>query len=387
MIPVARVEIDELTKQFRGATGELIAAVDALTLSVAEGELLVILGPSGSGKTTTLRLVAGLEQPTNGTIRIDGQVMNGVDPGLRDVAMVFQNQALYPHLSVYENLALGLELRKVPRKEIETRVREAAAALDLAGCLERKPESLSGGQRQRVALGRALVRKPGLFLFDEPLSNLDPRLRLQMRAEVSRLHARLGATMIYVTHDQGEAMALANRIAVLKDGVLQQVAEPLKIYEQPGNLFVAGFVGSPPMNLFHGRIAREPGGFLFRGEVPAGVSPSAPLVMKLDAALNGRLERFLDRPVVMGLRPELFTWSDTANPTPDCAKVEAVVEVVEKLGPETYIHLDGGGQRFIARVPAGATIPLNQRTVVCVNLRQAHFFDPGTGKVIGDSSR
>jgi multiple sugar transport system ATP-binding protein len=208
-----------------------------------------------------------------------------------------------------------------------------------------------------------------------------------MRAEVSRLHARLGATMIYVTHDQGEAMALANRIAVLKDGVLQQVADPLKIYEQPGNLFVAGFVGSPPMNLFHGRIAREPGGFLFRGEVPAGVSPSAPLVMKLDAALNGRLERFLDRPVVMGLRPELFTWSDTANPTPDCAKVEAVVEVVEKLGPETYIHLDGGGQRFIARVPAGATIPLNQRTVVCVNLRQAHFFDPGTGKVIGDSSR
>src|SRR5215470_15297525 len=227
---MASVILESLTKEYRGPAGEIVPALRNLTLSVSQGELLVIVGPSGSGKTTALRLLAGLEAPTRGDIRIDGRNMRSVAARDRDIAMVFQNQALYPHMSVRENLAFGLELRKVPRGEIEQRVAEAANTLDLDGCLDRKPEALSGGQRQRVALGRALVRKPGLFLFDEPLSNLDPPLRLQMRGQIARLHARLGATMIYVTHDQGEAMALADRVAVLNRGSLQQIGKPLEIY-------------------------------------------------------------------------------------------------------------------------------------------------------------
>jgi multiple sugar transport system ATP-binding protein len=382
MIRVARVEINGLTKTFRSASGELITAVDGLTLSIAAGELLVLLGPSGSGKTTTLRLIAGLDEPTSGPINIDGRSMNGVEPRDRDIAMVFQHQALFPHMTVYQNLAFGLELRKVPRAEIETRVAEAVAVLDLGGCLERQPEALSGGQRQRVALGRALVRRPGLFLFDEPLSNLDPRLRLQMRAEIARLHARLGATMIYVTHDQGEAMALADRIAVLNAGALQQLASPLELYRRPANRFVAEFIGSPPMNVLEGQLSRQSGALVFHTRAAAGTAAAGDaLSLTLANADDAGLARFVGQPIALGLRPEHFTWSDNGNAT-GAGALEATVEVVEHLGAETYVHLSRGSQRFIARAPMDAEFGVGRKVVVQVELTRAHFFDPLTGLAV-----
>jgi multiple sugar transport system ATP-binding protein len=240
---MARVAIEHLTKEFKGPHGEHIRALTDASLTANSGEFLVIVGPSGCGKTTTLRIIAGLEEPTGGTVQIDGEVVNSVAPKDRDIAMVFQNGALYPHMTVFENMVFGLQARKCPRAEADQRVREAAEVLDLGGCLERKPDALSGGQRQRVALGRAMVRRPKVFLFDEPLANLDAPMRLQMRAEISRLHTRLAATMIYVTHDQVEAMALGDRIAVMRDGAIQQVAKPMTLYREPANLFVAGFIG------------------------------------------------------------------------------------------------------------------------------------------------
>src|SRR6267142_1067017 len=245
---MARVVVDNLSKVFRGPKGAEIRAVNHVSFTIEEQELLVLVGPSGCGKTTTLLLIAGLEEITHGTISIDGKEMTDLPPGNRDVAMVFQNFALYPHMTVYENMAFGLKLRKLSRAEISRRVGEAAEMLGLTPCLERKPEALSGGERQRVAVGRAIVRRPGLFLFDEPLSNLDAPMRAQMRAELSRIHKRLAATMIYVTHDQEEAMTLGARIAVMKDGFIHQVAEPINVYRHPADLFVAGFIGSPPMN-------------------------------------------------------------------------------------------------------------------------------------------
>src|SRR5436309_7043550 len=254
---MARVVLENLSKRFTGPGGETIRALDKASLAIEERELLVLVGPSGCGKTTTLRLIAGLEEPTSGTVAIDGQVVNPVPPQDRDIAMVFQNYALYPHMSVYENMAFGLKLRKCPRAETDRRVKAAAELLGLTACLERKPQALSGGQRQRVALGRAIVRQPKVFLFDEPLSNLDPQMRAQMRAEISRLHRRLASTMIYVTHDPVEAMTLGERIAVMREGAIQQVAAPMELYRRPANLFVAGFIGWPPMNLFLGTVLEK----------------------------------------------------------------------------------------------------------------------------------
>ena len=261
---MAQVVLDHLTKVFQGPGRESIRAVDDACLVVEDKELLVLVGPSGCGKTTNLRLIAGLEEPTTGTISINGQVVNDLPPKARDIAMVFQNHALYPHMSAYDNMAFGLTLRHHPKAEISKRVKDAAQILELTACLDRKPAALSGGQRQRVALGRAIVRQPKLFLLDEPLSNLDAQTRLQMRAEIARLHTRLAATMIYVTHDQVEALTLGHRIAVLKAGVIQQVADPMTVYQQPANLFVAGFIGSPPMNFFHGTLLAKGGMFCFQ---------------------------------------------------------------------------------------------------------------------------
>jgi multiple sugar transport system ATP-binding protein len=245
---MARVVIENLTKVFHGPAGEIIRAVDGVTLAIEDQEFLVLVGPSGCGKTTTLRLIAGLEEATHGTISIAGQIVTDAVPKDRDVAMVFQNHALFPHLSAYENIAFGLRLRKCPSAEIERRVMEASEMLGLNGCLKRRPEELSGGQRQRVAIGRAIVRRPRLFLFDEPLSNLDAPLRAQMRDEIAALHAQLNATIIYVTHDQVEAMTLGDRVAVMQAGVIQQVGEPVELYRRPANPFVAGFIGAMPMN-------------------------------------------------------------------------------------------------------------------------------------------
>ncbi len=253
---VAKVVIENLVKVYPEKTGPGVRAVNGINLTIEDREFIVLVGPSGCGKTTTLRMIAGLEEISGGTIAIDGQIVNHVLPKDRDIAMVFQNYALYPHMSVYDNMAFGLKLRKLPKSEIDVRVREAAAMLGLESYLDRKPKALSGGQRQRVAVGRAIVRKPKVFLFDEPLSNLDAKMRVSTRAEISRLHARLGATMIYVTHDQVEAMTMGDRICVMKDGNIMQVAEPLTLYNQPANLFVAGFIGSPSMNFFNGTVRR-----------------------------------------------------------------------------------------------------------------------------------
>jgi multiple sugar transport system ATP-binding protein len=379
---VARVVIEHLTKVFTGPGGESIRALDNASLAVGDKELLVLVGPSGCGKTTTLRLVAGLEVPTSGSISIDGQVANNVPPKQREVAMVFQNPALYPHLSAYDNMAFGLRLRKCPPAEIERRVREAAQMLGLTDCLARLPMALSGGQRQRVAVGRALVRRPKVFLFDEPLSNLDAPMRQQMRAEIARLHARLEAAMIYVTHDQLEAMTLGDRVAVLKAGVIQQVAKPLELYRQPANLFVAGFIGSPPMNFLEGTLVPRDAGLWFeaQGDQPApGFSgPTIPL----PPGLGERLVQFTGKPVVFGLRPEHVLLPPVQPDTPADWMMEAIVEAVEVLGAETCLHLAVGGRSLVARVVGTSHSGAREKMKISLDLSQAHWFDAASGKAI-----
>ncbi len=379
---MAQVVIEHLTKIFRGPQGERICAVDDASLEVADRESLVLVGPSGCGKTTTLRLIAGLEEPTRGTIFIDGRSVNEVPPKDRDVAMVFQHYAIYPHLSAYENMAFGLKLRRYPRAEIENRVREAAEMLDLTVVLARRPQDLSGGQRQRVALGRALVRRPKVFLFDEPLSNLDPPLRLQMRTELARLQARLGATMLFVTHDQVEALMLGHRVAVMRSGVIQQVAEPMELYQQPANRFVAGFIGSPPMNFFNGALARKGNALFFQEQTTDGAAGPNCLAVRLDDGMASRMNGYLGKPVVLGIRPENISHKVDAGEPPPERTVEAVVELVEPVGSETYLHLAGGAHGFIARVQAGDRVSVKDKIPLLFDMRHAHFFNPATEKAI-----
>jgi len=367
---VACVVLEGLTKLFRGPNGEAIRAVDALSLTIRDMEFMVFVGPSGCGKTTTLRLLAGLEEPSAGEIRFDGQIANRLPPKERDVAMVFQNPALYPHLSVYENIAFGLQIRKAPKEEIAHRVQEAAEILGLKDCLTRLPMELSGGQRQRVAVGRALVRRPRLFLFDEPLSNLDPQTRLRMRAELARLHAELGWTSIYVTHDQDEAMNLGARIAVLREGALQQVAEPLKLYSEPANTFVAGFFGSPPMNLFEGTLVQEGPGLAFE-ETP---SSGTPLRFILNGAIASRAGGHVGKKVLLGLRPDNIADKPVSSPS---LSVSGMLERLEFRGGDTYAHLVRGKRSFVARLAGPAAAP-KQAFEVYFDLSQAHLFDSDT---------
>jgi len=307
-------------------------------------------------------------------VTIGGKVVNEVLPKDRDIAMVFQNYALYPHMTVYENMAFGLKLRKFPKTDIDARVREAATMLGLEGYLARKPKALSGGQRQRVALGRAIVRKPKVFLFDEPLSNLDAKMRVSTRTEISKLHARLGATMIYVTHDQVEAMTMGDRICVMKDGNIMQVAAPLELYNHPDNLFVAGFIGSPPMNFFRGTLRRAADHVSFVEDNPGG----APLTVALDEALAGKSSIYLDKPVVFGVRPEAIHDSLTvASPDPG-RTAEVKVEVAEPMGSETLLYLDTGATTFIARVSPTDRFDAGQKVQVTFDLTHAHLFDPTT---------
>jgi multiple sugar transport system ATP-binding protein len=361
---MARVAFENVGKDFAGPRRERIGAVRDLNLTVADGELLVIVGPSGCGKTTTLRLLAGLETPDRGTIRLDGQSLAGVAPKDRDVAMMFQHHALLPHLTVFENMAFGLMLRKFPRADIAARVQQAAAMLNLAGLLERKPGDLSGGECQRVALGRALVRQPKVFLLDEPLSNLDAPMRLQLRAEIAAVRRRAGTTMIYVTHDQAEAMALADRVAVMRDGAVQQAAAPLELYQRPANRFVAGFIGAPPMNFFAGSVERKNGALFFRGE---GADDLA-------IPVNAR-----EGPVILGLRPEHIT--PVGEGDSDC-RVEALVERVETTGAESLVYLSKGRGAFVARAPAAFTAAAGQSVAVCFAMGEAHFFDVATGAAV-----
>ncbi len=378
---VARVVLEHLTKDFLGPAGQTIRAVSDLGLTVEDGELLALVGPSACGKTTTLRLLAGLEEPTAGTIAIGGRPMNGTPPKDRDLAMVFQSPALYPHLSVYDNLAFGLKVRKCGAAEIEQRVKAAAALLGLGDCLARLPMALSGGQRQRVAIGRAVVRRPGLFLWDEPLSNLDLQLRSQMRSELVALHRRLNATTIYVTHDQVEAMLVGDRLAVLRGGVLQQVAGPLEVYRHPANLFVAGFIGSPPMNLVPGRVQAQDSALFFVRPQPQGGPPTEALRLKLEEPLAGRLSAVAGKPVVLGARPEQLSAGDTLN-GPSRQSWDGMVERTETTGAEMFLHVVCKGSLLVVRAGAQERFNPGQPVKVFFDMQRATFFEPATGQAL-----
>jgi len=367
---MARVELKGVTKVFPGG----VQAVKDATLDVEDKEFVVLVGPSGCGKSTTLRMIAGLEEVTEGEIYIGDTLVNDVPPKNRDIAMVFQNYALYPHMTVYKNMAFGLILRKYPKKEIQERVGQAAEILGIEELLDRKPKALSGGQRQRVAVGRAIVRQPKVFLFDEPLSNLDAKLRVQMRAEISKLHTRLQSTMIYVTHDQVEAMTMGDRIVVMKDGLIQQVADPLTLYHSPVNKFVAGFIGSPPMNMLEGTITGDNGALRFRdnGNI---------LDLTVAPEHTGELEPYRGKNVVFGLRPEDMHGSASQTEKPGTS-ITATVEVVEPMGAEIYLYIDVGGQSMTARIKSDQEPEVNRPFVLDVAMDKAHFFDADTEEVI-----
>ncbi|HHM23895.1 MAG TPA: sn-glycerol-3-phosphate ABC transporter ATP-binding protein UgpC [Bacteroidetes bacterium] len=367
---MAEVNLKNVTKRFE----KNLIAVDHVNLDVRDREFVVLVGPSGCGKSTTLRMIAGLEEVSEGDIFIDGRRVNDVPPKDRDIAMVFQNYALYPHMTVYDNMAFGLKLRKYPKEEIRKRVMEAAEILGLTNVLDRKPKALSGGQRQRVAVGRAIVRKPKAFLFDEPLSNLDAKLRVQMRTEIIKLHKRLESTMIYVTHDQVEAMTMGDRIVVMKDGKVQQVDSPLNLYNRPKNKFVAGFIGSPAMNFFTCTV-RGNGGLVLDGEVFRFVLPKR---------LEANLASYAGKQVVFGIRPEDIHLPDEERSLREKGEMEAEVDVVEPMGSEMYVYLRAGENRFVARAVLESIPRLGDRLRLLVDLSKAHFFDPVTEERIGD---
>lgn len=375
---VAQVVLEHLSKTFRGGREQEVCAVSDLSLTVEAGELLVLTGASGCGKSTTLRLIAGLEEPTSGSIHIGGRNMQGVEPKDREVAMVFQSPALYPHMTAGENLAFGLAVRKVPEPEIRTRVREAARALGLEECLERRPEALSGGERQRVSLGRALVRQPKVLLLDEPLASLDAPLRAQLRAQILDLHRRFPTTMLYVTHDQAEAMTMGTRLAVLRQGCLQQVASPLEVYERPANLFVAGFIGSPAMNFFRGTVSQE-GGELFVRDT-AGLR----LTLAVGPGAGARLKDWTGKEVVIGLRPEHLRVIATGSGDGERPGFEGGIESVETTGVETYLRVRwGAGQSWVVRAEAGARWSIGQPVRVGFDANRTYFFDALTEQAIG----
>jgi multiple sugar transport system ATP-binding protein len=404
---VAEVVFDEVTKVY----GDGTKAVDSLALEVADGEFMVLVGPSGCGKTTALRMVAGLEDISGGTVRIGDRVVNHVPSRDRDIAMVFQSYALYPHLSVYDNIAFGLRVKKMPKQEIDRRVHDAARVLGLDPFLKRKPRALSGGQRQRVAMGRAIVREPAAFLMDEPLSNLDAKLRVQMRAEVSRLQRNLDTTTIYVTHDQVEAMTMGDRVAVMRKGQLQQVADPQTLYDRPVNLFVGGFIGSPAMNMIEATVMRSNGGLavdvgkqqIVLGEETLDIRP----------ALHG----YEGRNVILGIRPEDLEDVSLEPDTPVDRRLRGVAELREALGSELMVHFTvegtqaaltedvkelaqdagapggdpalesrGSGALLVGRFGARASVEEGKPVEVAVDTRSLHFFDPETSEGIYDGS-
>ena len=397
---MAEVVFDGVTKVY----GDGTKAVDSLALEIADGEFMVLVGPSGCGKTTALRMVAGLEDISSGAVRIGERVVNHVPSRDRDIAMVFQSYALYPHLSVYENIAFGLKVKKMPKAEIDRRVRNAANTLGLEQFLKRKPRALSGGQRQRVAMGRAIVREPAAFLMDEPLSNLDAKLRVQMRAEVSRLQHDLGTTTIYVTHDQVEAMTMGDRVAVMRKGELQQVADPQTLYDRPVNLFVVGFIGSPAMNMLEATVVRANGGLA----VDVGKQRLA-----LDAGTletHPALRKYEGKSVILGIRPEDLEEASLAPDVPANRRLRGVVELREALGSELMVHFRVEGTRaaltedvkelardadeaaelepaeehalLVGRFQARARVEHGEPIEVAVDVRSLHFFDPETSQGI-----
>jgi multiple sugar transport system ATP-binding protein len=365
---MASVTLEHVTKRF----GE-VTAVNDININVNDKEFLVLVGPSGCGKSTTLRLIAGLEELTAGNIYIGDRLVNDVAPKDRDIAMVFQSYALYPHMSVYDNLAFGLKLRKTPKKEIDRRVHEAAEILGIGTLLNRKPKQLSGGQRQRVALGRAIVREPKVFLMDEPLSNLDAKLRVATRAELIKLHQRLQTTVIYVTHDQIEAMTMGSRIAVLRDGVLQQLDTPQTLYDRPANMFVAGFIGSPAMNFFDAKITGTPDAMYVDG---------GSFKVRVPTDKAERLTGYLGKDVVFGIRPEDIFDRATQPNAPGESALQAQVNVVEPMGSEQFVYLQTGENEFVARMDARSPVKAGQQMDVLLDLSHMHAFDRQTQEAL-----
>ena len=369
------VEIKDLVKTYTDDRGRpTFTAVKKINLHIDNGEFMVLVGPSGCGKTTTLRMVAGLEKITSGAISIGDRVVNDLEPKDRGIAMVFQNYALYPHMTIFNNMAFGLQLAKKKKDFISETVGRTSKALGLDQMLERKPQALSGGQRQRVALGRAIVRNPIVFLFDEPLSNLDAKMRVQMRSEISRLHGQLGSTMIYVTHDQIEAMTMGDRICVMKDGQIMQVADPLTLYRQPENLFVAGFIGSPPMNLLKGKVVRQNGGLVFV-EAADQNTVSVPLQGNLEPLAG----RYLDKPVILGIRPEHITEETKEG---SHVPVSSTVDIAEPMGSESLVYLKAGTGNFIAKIHGERLFHQGEQVTVHVNTDKIHLFDSETENIV-----
>lgn len=366
---MAQVSLKNVSKLFPGN----IKAVDNINLGIENKEFMILVGPSGCGKSTTLRMIAGLEDISSGDVYIGDKLVNDVPAKDRDIAMVFQNYALYPHMTVFENMSFGLRLRHIPKPEIMQRVNEAADILGIKRLLNRKPKELSGGERQRVAVGRAIVRKPMVFLFDEPLSNLDAKLRVQMRTEIHKLHIKLQTTIIYVTHDQTEAMTMGDRIAVMKDGILQQVADPITVYDRPKNKFVAGFIGSPPMNFMCGKIIKKDSRIYF---------DEGKIKVKLVEDMHEEMFPYVNREVFFGIRSEDIYDKLFVSEAPPENVVRVNCEVYEPMGSEVYLYLNTGKHTFIARVGAHDKPKVNLDMDVVFDMSKVHFFDKDTEETI-----
>ena len=366
---MAQVSLQHVTKVFPGN----VRAVSNITLGIENKEFVVLVGPSGCGKSTILRMIAGLEEATEGEIYIGDKLVNDVPAKDRDIAMVFQNYALYPHMTVYENMSFGLRLRKYTKAEIDQRVKDAADILGIRKLLSRRPKELSGGERQRVAVGRAIVRKPLVFLFDEPLSNLDAKLRVQMRTEINKLHIRLQSTMVYVTHDQVEAMTMGNRIVVVKDGIVNQVADPITLYDKPANKFVAGFIGSPPMNFFAGQIIKKDSKFYFT---------EGNFTVKVVDGMISNIAGYEGKETIFGIRPEDIYDKLFVQEAPPENTITARVDVVEPMGSEVYLHMATPKQIFIARVGGHNKPEVNRDINLVFDMNKVHFFDKDTEKTI-----
>ena len=366
---MAQVSLNNVSKFFPGN----VQAIRDINLGIENKEFVVLVGPSGCGKSTTLRIIAGLEDSSSGDVYIGDQRVNDVPPKDRNIAMVFQNYALYPHMSVYENMAFGLRLRKYPKPEIESRVKEAATILGIEKLLHRKPRELSGGQRQRVAVGRAIVRKPLVFLFDEPLSNLDAKMRVQMRTEIKKLHIRLQTTMIYVTHDQTEALTMGDRIVVMKDGVIHQIADPIRLYDKPVNKFVAGFIGSPPMNFIKGPITKKDGKYYFN---------EGKFKVRIVDSMMKAVEPYLDKEVIFGIRPEDIYDKLFVSEAPSDNTIKATCEVIEPMGSEAYLYLNTGKNPLVAKVGGHNKPALNHDMDLVFDMSKIHFFDKDTENAI-----
>jgi multiple sugar transport system ATP-binding protein len=369
---LADLKLQRVSKIYPGN----IRAVAPTSVEIEDGEFVILVGPSGCGKSTLLRMIAGLETVSQGEIYIGGKLVNNVPAKDRDIAMVFQNYALYPHMTVYENMAFGLKMRKLPKSEIDGRVRRAVDILDLNNFLDRRPKALSGGQRQRVAVGRAIVRQPKLFLFDEPLSNLDAKLRVSMRAELIKLHKRLKATMIYVTHDQVEAMSMGDRLIVLKDGAVQQIGAPLEIYDRPTNQFVAGFIGSPPMNFINCALVKREGQLFLTGDG---------LHLKLPAEEKAALSKVIGNgslPIVLGVRPEDFSERRSHDVAADSNVIQARVNFLEPLGSEVLATCSIGSHEIIVRLSPRSGVKSDEMIELVINMEHARLFDPVTEKAL-----